>query len=170
MKRVTRIVIAVALFALLPAALLAQDEEPTLAGLAEQLAALVERVEAIETAIAPPSLEDGTCVLHLDSSTMQRETLTKYLDTFDEEPSSMILSVIYYNRTQGKSSCTSTKSIRPVLLSKRGTVASSKAALTGPKNSVASRRRHITYDAPKRNSNRPVVRKRPPASYPSTTV
>ena len=102
MKRVTRIVIAVALFALLPAALLAQDEEPTLAGLAEQLAALVERVEAIETAIAPPSLEDGTCVLHLDSSTMQRETLTKYLDTFDEEPSSMILSVIYYKPDSGE--------------------------------------------------------------------
>lgn len=47
MKRATRIVIAVVLFALLPAALLAQNEELTLAGLAEQLMELAEWVEGL---------------------------------------------------------------------------------------------------------------------------
>lgn len=47
MKRVTRIVIAVLLFALLPAALLAEDEL-TLESLAETVAALTGRVDSLE--------------------------------------------------------------------------------------------------------------------------
>ena len=48
MKRFTRIAIAVALFALLPAALWAQDEGITLETLAETVAALTGRVDSIE--------------------------------------------------------------------------------------------------------------------------
>ena len=50
MKRITRITVAVALFALLPAVLLAQDEL-TLENLAETVAGLTERIDAVEVLV-----------------------------------------------------------------------------------------------------------------------
>ena len=61
----------------------AQDGEFTLAGLAEQLTALVTRVGAIEAQLAPLTTADGVCIQYT-SGQIQRETATKYLDAFGE--------------------------------------------------------------------------------------
>ena len=63
MKRITRITVAVALFALLPAVLLAQDEL-TLENLAETVAGLTERIDAVEVLITgPDSLSDRVATI-----------------------------------------------------------------------------------------------------------
>ena len=102
MKRIIRITIVVALLALLPAALLAQDEELTLAGLAEQLTALVDRVAAIEAKLEPVTNDDGVCIQYA-SGQIQRETVTKYFDTFDENlnASNTTLRAIRYDTEAG---------------------------------------------------------------------
>ena len=102
MKHIVRITIVVALFALLPAALWAQDEELTLAGLAEQLAALTDRVTAVEAKLEPLTTDGGVCVQYADGQ-LQRETVTKYLDTFDEniESSHISLDAVHYNTEEG---------------------------------------------------------------------
>ncbi len=102
MKRFTRIAIAVALFALLPAALWAQDEELTLAGLAEQLAALTDRVTAVEAKLEPITTDGGVCVQYAKGQ-LQRETVTKYLDAFDEniESSHISLDAVHYDIEEG---------------------------------------------------------------------
>lgn len=113
MKRTHAILLSVALASLVfVSAAYAQEEGLTLEGLdegldvamqsigqlAEQVTALVARVDAVEEAIAPPTISSGTCVLHLSSSPLQRETLTKYIDQFDTEPENlMTLKGIYYN-------------------------------------------------------------------------
>ena len=72
MKRITRITTVVALFALLPAALWAQDEELTLAGLAEQITALTDRVTAVEAKLEPITTGGGVCVQYARRQ-LQRE-------------------------------------------------------------------------------------------------
>lgn len=72
MKRIISITIVVVLFALLPVALLAQDEI-TLEGLAETVAGLTERIEAIENLFSDPwspeivYTDDGICQSPLHS-------------------------------------------------------------------------------------------------------
>ena len=113
MRRITRITIVVALFALLPMALLAQDEI-TLEGLAETVAGLTERIEAIEGLFADPwspeivYTDDGICQspLHnsLDgffsilSATIHQETADAYRSTYgiSIDPSSVHLEGISF--------------------------------------------------------------------------
>ena len=73
MKRIIHITLAVTLFALLPVALLAQDEL-TLESLAETVNTLTERVDAIEELFADPwkpsviHTDDGICQSELHAS------------------------------------------------------------------------------------------------------
>ena len=77
-------VILLAIAVVVPAAIaLGQDEELTLSGLAEQVTALVGRVDAIEAQLAPLTTADGICIQYT-SGQIQRETTTKYFDAFDE--------------------------------------------------------------------------------------
>ena len=109
-RRSAHILILVAiLLATLAGAAIAQDEDLTLEGVSARLEALIshvatviERVEAIEAQLAQPLLEDGTCIMHLNSSPMQRETITKYIDKFDEEPGSMTIRSIYHHDDTGR--------------------------------------------------------------------
>lgn len=95
MKSVTRIVIAVALFTLLPAALLAQEEVISLETLAnatetltERINGLQERIEVIEALFTGPGaveLDDGSCQIAGDGF-VQNETAMKYKDWAGEWP------------------------------------------------------------------------------------
>ena len=67
----------------------AQDEELTLDGLAEQLTALVERVTVIEERLEAVTTTDCVCV-HNGKHQLQRETITKYLDAFEEDVGSLV--------------------------------------------------------------------------------
>ena len=80
----------------------AQDEELTLAGLAEQLTALVERVTAIEERLEPVTTEDGVCILLTDDFDINPETATKFLDTFDALPDDPRLIGAEYNTETGR--------------------------------------------------------------------
>lgn len=88
MKRIVRITLVVALFALLPVALLAQDEL-TLEGLAEKVAGLVERVEAIEELFdgpgAIPFRDDVACITG-QNGMLQDETVLKYKEQYEQWP------------------------------------------------------------------------------------
>lgn len=88
-------------FLIVPAVVLAQDEDLTLAGLAEQLTALADRVTAIEARLAPTT-EDGACVQY-SGKHLQRETTTAYLDAFDEDMDSnqLILRSVRYDTEAG---------------------------------------------------------------------
>ena len=72
----------VAILAFMPLALQAQDDL-TLENLAEQLAALLDRVTALESEIVLTG--DGLCVIG-NRETIQAQTATKYLEEFDELP------------------------------------------------------------------------------------
>ena len=95
MRRITRIVIVVALFALLPAALLAQEADITLETLAEAAAALTERidglqerVEQLEGILTGPGaieLEDGGCQIAGDGG-LQNETIARWKEKMGEWP------------------------------------------------------------------------------------
>lgn len=78
------------------------QEELTLEGLADQLAALVTRIEAIESKLTPPVTSEDTCVLYSHSSPLQRETITKYIDAFEEEPGLVVLRSIYRDNESGR--------------------------------------------------------------------
>ena len=108
-RRSAHILILVAiLLATLAGAAVAQDEI-TLEGVSARLEALIshvatviERVEAIEAKLAPPITADGDCILYVSSSPLQRETVTKYIATFEEDPGSLItLKSVYYNGETG---------------------------------------------------------------------
>ena len=87
MKRFTRIAIAVALFALLPAALWAQEEDITLETLAQTVAAVTERIDGLQERVQflesifsgpdPIELDDGSCQFAGDGL-MQNANLLKY--------------------------------------------------------------------------------------------
>lgn len=97
-----RFLIIIAVLAIVvPGALLAQDEL-TLEGLAEQVAALVERVEAVEAKLAPITTEDGVCVQYANGQ-VQRETVTKYFDAYEEnlETSRLRLVAIQFGTETG---------------------------------------------------------------------
>lgn len=82
----------------------AQDEELTLAGLAEKLTALVERVTVIEERLEPVTTTDGVCVQYSHNQ-LQRETITKYLDAFEEDVGSLVtLKSVRYNTESGLTS------------------------------------------------------------------
>ena len=95
MKRIIRITITVVLFALLPAALLAQEEVITLESLAEaavtlteRINGLQERIEVIEALFTGPGateLDDGSCQIAGDGF-IQNETALKYKDWAGEWP------------------------------------------------------------------------------------
>ena len=100
MKHIVRITIVVALFALLPAALLAQDEL-TLEGLAEQITALTDRVTAVEAKLEPLTTDGGVCVQYAKGQ-LQRETITKYLDAFEENVGSLVsLKAVHHDTENG---------------------------------------------------------------------
>ena len=80
----------------------AQDEELTLAGLAEHLNSLVERVTAIEERLEPVTTEDGVCILLKDDFDINPETATKFLDTFDALPEDPRLIGAEYNSETGR--------------------------------------------------------------------
>ncbi len=87
----------------------AQDEEITLAGLAEQvtglvddLTALVERVTAIEERLEPVTTGDGVCILLKDDFDISPETATKFLETFDALPDDPRLIGAEYNVKTGR--------------------------------------------------------------------
>ena len=104
-RRSAHILILVAiLLATLAGAAIAQDEEITLAGLAEQVAALVGRVDAIEAQLAPLTTADGVCIQYT-SGQIQRETTTKYFDAFDENlnATKVTLRAIRYDTEAGVS-------------------------------------------------------------------
>ena len=102
-RRSAHIVILVAvLLATLASIATAQDEELTLQGLADLIIALTTRVEAIEETLTPPITADGDCILFFSSSPLQRETITKYISAFEEEPGPLIaLKAVYYNDETG---------------------------------------------------------------------
>ena len=102
-RRSAHILILVAiLLATIAGAAVAQDEDLTLAGLAEQLTALVTRVDAIEAQIAPLTTADGVCIQYT-SGQIQRETATKYFDAFDEnlKAGNVTLRAIRYDTEAG---------------------------------------------------------------------
>lgn len=81
-------VIFLAIAIIVPTAIaLAQDEELTLAGLAEQVTALVGRVEAIENILSGPGATalDGGCEIAADGG-MQNETVVKWQEERGEWP------------------------------------------------------------------------------------
>jgi len=87
----------------------AQDDEVTLAGLAEQVTglagqvtALVDRVTALEERLAPAMTETGVCVQYADGQ-IQRETVTAYLATFEEDVDSSLISLeaVHYDSESG---------------------------------------------------------------------
>ena len=96
---VTTIMIVLLMWA---AVVWAQDEELTLAGLAEHLNSLVERVTAIEERLEPVITEDGICILLTDDFDIDPETATKFLDTFDALPDDPRLIGAEYNSETGR--------------------------------------------------------------------
>ncbi len=79
----------------------AQDEELTLAGVAEQLNALVDRVTTIEERLEPVTTTDGVCVQYSHNQ-LQRETITKYLNAFEEDVGSLVtLKSVRYSTDSG---------------------------------------------------------------------
>ena len=96
-----RYLVILALLALLvPGALLAESEI-TLEGLAEQLAELVSRVEAIESQLSPPSTIDEECLVYLWGG-LHRETITAYINAYDAEPGTPYLRSIYFDTSSGQ--------------------------------------------------------------------
>lgn len=105
MKRfITATFVATIMIVLLTSAAVvwAQDEELTLAGLAEQLNALVARVTAVEERLDPVTTEDGVCILLKDDFDISPETATKFLDTFDALPDDPRLIGAEYNSETGR--------------------------------------------------------------------
>ena len=102
-RRSAHILILVAiLLATIAGAAVAQDDELTLDSLADLVTALTSRVDAIEQKLAPPITADGDCILFFSSSPLQRETITQYITTFEEEPGPLIsLKAVYYNDETG---------------------------------------------------------------------
>ncbi len=97
MKRIIRITIVVALLALLPVALLAQDEL-TLEGLAETVAELVTRIDTIESRLTHGAVVDGdgNCRLAIKDrlhATSVVEYLEKYPDS--KTPGSIAIANVY---------------------------------------------------------------------------
>ena len=116
MKRYLIIIAVLAL--LMPGVLLAQDDltlqglaeviadvVEEVADLAEQLTALASRVTAIEESLTPAVTGDGVCVQY-SRQQLQRETITAYLDAFDEdiENSRISLQSVRYDTESGLTS------------------------------------------------------------------
>ena len=83
MKRI--ILIAILLAILVPATLIAQEEGVSLEGLAEQLAALVSRVDAVEQKLTPGAYvdKDGSCRLAKEDR-LHPTSLVEYLDKYPD--------------------------------------------------------------------------------------
>ena len=93
MKRKSVLVTVILALLLLIAGPVLAQEEVTLEGLAEQLAALVDRVGAIEEKIGFPDTRDECWIAFHDK--ISRESLTAYFETFDSDhpPPMRIVSV-----------------------------------------------------------------------------
>ena len=85
---------------LAPVALFAQDEL-TLESLAETVTALTERVAAVEAKLEPVTTADGVCIQYSNGQ-LQRETVTKYLDAFEENVGSLVsLKAVHHDGENG---------------------------------------------------------------------
>ena len=97
MRRNIVVIVLAALLIVLAAAGVSAQEEITLAGLAEQLAALVTRVEALEDRLnfTGPGKQSGECLIATRQN-IDRDTMAAYLDTFEgaTPPSVLIQSVV----------------------------------------------------------------------------
>ena len=83
-KSVKRMIVVVVLLALLVPGVLMAQEELSLEGLSEQISSLVERVVSLEEKLEPVVTTGGECVQY-DGRSLQRETVTKHLETFGED-------------------------------------------------------------------------------------
>ena len=86
MRRIRVFLAVIVLLLMLSVAQVMAQGEITLEGLAEQLAALVERVDAIEKRFefTPPVDEDGNCRLAIRNR-VHPETMAAYLDTYPDD-------------------------------------------------------------------------------------
>jgi len=97
MKRFLIVIVLLAL--LMPGVLMAQ-EEGSLESLIDRFSLLVTRVEEIERRLTPPTTSDGECLVYLWGS-LDRATITEYINTFNEEPGTPQLRSIFFDPSTG---------------------------------------------------------------------
>ena len=93
-------IVVVVLLALFVPGVLAAQGELTLEGLAEQVAGLAEKIAIVEAKLEPVTTADGVCIQY-SYGQLQRETITKYFDSFDENIGSATLEAVHYDVERG---------------------------------------------------------------------